>query len=71
MIHRVKCRDCNVNYFGQTKRSFHIKKKNISKKIVDDSSTFQKNDTHDFDWKHFDVLNIERIQTGRNITEML
>ena len=29
------------------------------------------NDTHDFEWKCFDVLNIEINQTGRNITEML
>ena len=31
----------------------------------------QENDTHKFDWKRFDVLNVERNQTSRNITEML
>ena len=31
----------------------------------------QENVTHKFDWKGFDVFNIERNQTSRNITEML
>ena len=31
----------------------------------------QENYKHEFDWKRFDVLNVERNLTGRNITEIL
>ena len=72
VIYRVKCKDCNASYVGQTKRSFRIRKgEHLRQKSSMIHQHLQENDTHKFDWKRFDVLNVERNQTSRNITEML
>ena len=50
VIYRVECEDCKVSQFGQTKRSFKIRKsEHLGRKSSVIYEHLQENKTHDFD----------------------
>ena len=62
VIHIVKCEDCKVLSLGQTKRSFEIKKSEyLGRKSSVIYEHLQENKIHNFDWSHFNILEIEKI----------
>ncbi|KYN50317.1 hypothetical protein ALC62_11555, partial [Cyphomyrmex costatus] len=77
VVYKIKCRDCESTYVGQTKRQLQTRIKEHRNNIRLDSSKhsviFQHiiEYGHNFDWENVDIMDVEHNYKKRLISEML
>lgn len=76
VVYKIKCKNCNASYVGQTKRQLDTRIKEhhrLSKKDSNNPSVFREHITkfnHNFDWKNLRILVNEGFLSKRLISEM-
>lgn len=77
VVYKIKCKDCEVSYVGQTKRKLRTRLKEHINNIKFDSSKHSVvsehivNEQHAFDWDNVKILDIESNYYKRLISEMI
>ncbi|KYN22657.1 hypothetical protein ALC57_04947, partial [Trachymyrmex cornetzi] len=77
VVYKIKCKDCNASYVGQTKRKLKTRitehKNNIKWKSVKPSviTEHRRQLGHEFDWENIEICDREGYYNKRMISEML
>ncbi|KYN22039.1 hypothetical protein ALC57_05571, partial [Trachymyrmex cornetzi] len=77
VVYKIKCKDCNASYVGQTKRKLKTRitehKNNIKWKSVKPSVITEHGRQlgHEFDWENIEICDREGYYNKRMISEML
>jgi len=77
VVYKIKCKDCDANYVGQTKRQLQTRIKehrtDINKKsgLPSVISTHRLSQKHDFDWDNVKILDKEPSYKKRLTSEMI
>ena len=77
VVYKISCKDCNVSYIGETKRSFKVRtnehKRAVKNPDVDKNETADncwKND-HEINWEERKVIDAEPYIYARKIKETI
>jgi len=77
VVYKIKCKDCDASYVGQTKRQLHTRikehKSDINKRTGNHSvvSLHQLEKSHTFDWENVLILDKEHSYYNRITSEMM